>query len=346
MTAYTLPNLQPQSMGQLLDRAIRLYRKNFLTFIGIVAITQIPTLLFGIVNAVFTGQDSVFDPLAAPSADPFGGLSDQLVGLGLLGVFAALLGVVLTQIANATVTRAVLDDYFGREIGIIEAFGRVKNEWVVLLVALILVGFLSIGVAIFWIIIPCLGWFTGLGMLLFLGAVMIPMITPIVVIEQQKAVTAVLRAWDLTRRRFWWVLGFALLLSIFGLLILGGPTLLLTFGVSAAIGTNLNSTAALIVQQVVQSLINIVYLPLPLICFTLLYLDLRIRTEGLDLALQTASLKEDGNVEAAISSAPPPGKWVPTSEEMLKFFGITVAFLGLYFGFIALVIAIVSVATL
>ena len=34
--------LKPLSAGQIFDRGIRLYRNNFLTFIGIIAIMQIP----------------------------------------------------------------------------------------------------------------------------------------------------------------------------------------------------------------------------------------------------------------------------------------------------------------
>ncbi len=37
METQSLPSLRPLRLGELLDQAIRLYRRNFLTFIGIIA---------------------------------------------------------------------------------------------------------------------------------------------------------------------------------------------------------------------------------------------------------------------------------------------------------------------
>ncbi len=47
MTATSLPGLHLMSLGELLDRAFRLYRKNFFTFIGIVAFLHRPRSVGG-----------------------------------------------------------------------------------------------------------------------------------------------------------------------------------------------------------------------------------------------------------------------------------------------------------
>lgn len=42
MSATDLSYLRPLSLGQLFDQAIRLYRRNFWKFVGIIAVVQIP----------------------------------------------------------------------------------------------------------------------------------------------------------------------------------------------------------------------------------------------------------------------------------------------------------------
>ena len=46
METQDLPTtLRPLRLGELLDRAIRLYRANFLTFIGIIAVVYVPLMV-------------------------------------------------------------------------------------------------------------------------------------------------------------------------------------------------------------------------------------------------------------------------------------------------------------
>ena len=54
MTVGTASPLKPRGIGELLDQAIRIYRRNFLTFVGIVAIVQIPLTLLGLLSGILT----------------------------------------------------------------------------------------------------------------------------------------------------------------------------------------------------------------------------------------------------------------------------------------------------
>src|SRR5512143_2508450 len=45
MESQSLPVLRPLRLGELLDQAIRLYRHNFVTFIGIVALVYVPLMV-------------------------------------------------------------------------------------------------------------------------------------------------------------------------------------------------------------------------------------------------------------------------------------------------------------
>ena len=42
--------LRPLRLGELLDQAIRLYRRNFITFVGIVAMVYVPLMILQIAS--------------------------------------------------------------------------------------------------------------------------------------------------------------------------------------------------------------------------------------------------------------------------------------------------------
>lgn len=331
--AASLSPLQPLGMGQLIDRAVRLYRQNFLTFIGIVAVTQIPNAILSIIFSFF-----VSDPTA--SLTRIESVLDPTSGAGIVGIVLGSLGVVLvtlifTQIATAAMTRAVADNYLGHEIGIVDAYRRIGRSWLSLIWALIIGIGLSI-LLMLWMMIPCIGWFTGAGMLGFFGLVIVPLIAPIIVLEQKYGLNSFSRAWDLARRRFWWLLGFTLLLAIFAQIIVTGPTFLVSFLSIGAAGAGISQTTALIIQQAVTLIASVIYLPLQLTCITLLYFDVRVRTEGFDLAVLAAGGVETKEVVELTAQAPEAsGSLLPNSTELGYFAIMTIAVIALYFALFA-----------
>ena len=335
MISNPVPELRPLSFGQLLDRSLRLYRNNFLIFIGIVAVTQIPTLLVGLLAIFITGS----------SGDAFTLLenSNQFLGFVILAFLISLLGWIITQIASAILSRAAAEKYLGQEISMMEAYGRVKNDWVTLIVALIVSALLSILILV-WTLIPCVGWLTGFGMLWFYSTVVVPLLIPIVVFEKRGGSDAVFRAWDLSRRKFWWVLGFTFLLTVFGTLISAGPIALIEFAFITALDAGANEQLLLIIQQLTTTLIGTLYLPIPLICFTLLYIDLRVKTEGLDLMLMEVNDPESNvGVDHILRISKVSQNWRPTGEEMGYFLGMTLAFLLIYFVLIGIFAGLANV---
>ncbi len=321
------PNIaefRPLTIGQIIDQAITIYRRNFLVFIGIVAVIQIPlSLIQFVVNAL---PSSLM--LGAPSDD-----SSQMYGaLGLVcfGTIATVLGtlVLMEGFGYGALARAVVDYRLGRRSSILEAYRNISPQ-ATRLVATTLLGSIMLSVVIVWILVPCIGWFTGMGMLVFVGAVILPLLAPIVVLEGKSGLGAMRRAWDLSRRRFWWVLGFAFVLTLLGQMIVLGPTLLLSYG--------LLSTSWLASDLVAQNLLNnaiqifasaiggILYTPISVAAYTLMYLDLRVRTEGLDLAVQVAPA--EGELSAADLAVTVPLETsgnLLTVNEILYFLGITI----------------------
>jgi len=253
------PAFQPLTLGELLDRAIRLYRRHFATFVGIIAVMQIPLSLVGLIVSLLT-FGGLADRLSAPARpvdnDPFSVLGPEyFVGLAGSLVLSFVWLVLIGGVATAATTRAIADSYLGQPVGILEAYRRISRAWPTLVVALVVAAILYLGLVI-WFIVPCVGWATGLGLLIFFAAVVMPLIAPIVVLEKRPALESIRRAWDLGRRRFWWVLGFVVVLFLFGQLIVSGPIALLSFVFQFLMQDALRSgdTGALfILQTVTQS---------------------------------------------------------------------------------------------
>jgi hypothetical protein len=329
-------------MPQLLDRAIRLYRNNFLLFIGIVALAQIPATAVNMIGLWLAPAPETigFDPAATITdvwlqiAESSGFGDNPLVWIGRL------VTLLLVQLATAAMTKAVAENYLGHKIGLLDSYRKIGRSGITLLLATFLGLFFIIALAIWWIIVPCLGWLTGLGMIFFFGLVVLPLVAPIVVLERRTAGEAIQRAWDLGRRRIWWLIGFMLLLGLFGQLVVTGPAFLSVFLIESLVGSGITSTTSSLIQQVIVLLLNLIYLPLQLTCVTLLYFDIRVRTEGFDLAVLALTDKVDA--EAVQKTAPPLDKQLfPSWEEIGYFVLITVAILVLY---IALILGILVVA--
>ena len=98
MTAVA--NLKPLSIGQLLDRAIRLYRNNFLLFVGIVTLSQIPASAFAVLLVLVTTNPAFIEAF-----------SGQIYAImaGLVGFVAGIVSALITQIGTAALTRAIGD---------------------------------------------------------------------------------------------------------------------------------------------------------------------------------------------------------------------------------------------
>lgn len=329
MTALS-DNLQPLSMTQLLDRAIRLYRSNFLIFVGIVALAQIPATAVNMIGLWLAPAPETINLNPTSVTEMWLQIfeSSGFVNNGWLWL-GRIVTLLLVQLATAAMTKAVAENYLGHKIGLFEAYQKIGRSGVTLLIATFLAIFLMIALAIWWIVVPCIGWLSGLGMIFFLSLVILPLVAPIVVLEHRSAGAALQRAWDLGRRRFWWLIGFMLLLGLFGQIVVTGPALLSVFAVESAVGSGINATTSSLIQQVIMLLLRLIYLPLQLTCVTLLYFDIRVRTEGFDLAVLALSDRVDS--ETVQATAPPLEKNVlPRWEEVGYFSLITIAFVVVY----------------
>ena len=147
------------------------------------------------------------------------------------------------------------------------------------------------------------------------------------------------------------------LIFLFNLIVISGPNLLITAVFQGLIlgsvrtGSNaaLLATAEVVVQSLLTLVFSLLYVPLQLISFTLLYIDLRVRTEGLDLAMlaQAAAAVTPDAVLTQQAPAAESGGLI-TGRELGNFFALSLGFFAIYavlVGGIAVLIAALALGT-
>lgn len=303
------PLLHPLSAGQMLDRSFRLYRQNFLHFVAIIAPIQIVSSLLLLVQTVNN---------AAVAA----------VGT-LLGTLVTYL---LAFFGMAALITAAFNTYTGTRLTIGEVYRLTQEKFGTLVLGLLAAMVAGIAIFVWWFAGIIVGWLSGLGMIMFFAACIAPLFVIIMLLENKDGFQALRRAWDLTRRRFWPTLGYAFLVYILAQTIVLGPVL-----VAAAVGVitfGEQSDWPIIIQAFASLIVGILYTPFQVIAYMMLYFDLRVRTEGLDIELQAAQQQESASFQQVLALAPQPeqGNWMTGAE-----YGY---FVLLSFGFLALFVAL------
>lgn len=347
-TAEGTFNLRPRTIGELLDQAIRLYRNNFLTFLGIIALMQIPLALIQLAINYFTlwnpggelgpmGDSLYVDPSMLALA---GAMSNFVIAIVQL--------LLVNGIAAAALTRAIGNSFLGEKVGVLDAYRRVSKSLVSVVGAILLLVLLSIPLVV-WTLVPCVGWLTGPGVMMFLWWMVLPLIAPAVVLERRKAWNAIGRAWTLVMKRFWWLLGFNLILWTFSFLVVIGPVLLVSLFFQsqvldsfAASGVGQYSTLEFVVQTLISMVLGLLVFPVQSAGFILAYFDLRTRFEGFDLALLTRQA-EGGETEAGELAAlglHPDQKIHIGANEIGYFIGLSLILFAIYAALMAVMIGI------
>ncbi len=289
--------IRPMTLGEILDKAIRLYRQNFLTFVGIFAIPYIPMVIIQMVFSVLY-TTTLMGPNSLQNTDP-----TMVMGLGIATIISSVVFLIANFIlvsgfATAAITRAVANNYMDKPIGILDSYRGISGSvwkliWTIVLCTLLLF------LVLIWSIVPIVGWFSGPGILFFLGWIVTPLVAPIIILEKRGITQSIRRAWDLGRSRFWWLIGYTLVLSLLGQLIVTGPVFLLSAILRIALssipdmGYEMQTMVDTIVSNLLTMSLGLLYSPLQLTMMTVVYFDLRARSEGLDLALQLSSLNEN-----------------------------------------------------
>jgi len=260
------------SLGDLLDETFALYRRNFTLFAGIVAVISVPETVINTILAASRPATFVVKNGNGTSQLDSNALSQTLV----LGGLQILIGIVLSQVIVAALSRAVSDRYLNRNVTVGQAYASIGGRTLVtLLVALILFIFL-IGVTFFFLIIPAVYFYVRFAFL-----------PQAIVLERTGIRAAFSRSSQLVRCSWWRVFGIllvvTLLVAVLNCVVSAAVIALVTVG-------NASGTAWTVITQALSGIVNIFVQPIQLGATVLLYYDLRIRKEGFDLELAAAGM--------------------------------------------------------
>jgi hypothetical protein len=262
-----VPDLRPLSVGEIIDVAIKIWRRHLATLARIVFVVVAPVeVLSALVAAsVSTSEIETFDAAGNPTVDG-GALAAWGAGMFTAQVLSGL----AFLIASAAVLRAVSVAYLGGAPDWKESLRAATAR----LRSLIWLGFLMfagmVGAALA-LILPAI-WLGVAWSLAF----------PVLIAEGQRGARALGRSFQLVRGRWWPTFGalfLAFLFQFFLGLVLGIPLGLLTFNLEG------DSPVALALTTVVNVLASVITTPFMAAVLVLIYFDLRVRKEGFDLQL-------------------------------------------------------------
>ena len=264
VTTGVLP-LRPLTIPDILDGALRAWKLAPATMALLAAVFVVPVqVVLGILS-----RDAIEDvELGQTFSDAFGGSSD--VETGFLGDFY-LVGVVVHGLTLALVAAAVARLMSGWYVGQrLEVFDLVRGS---LRRALPLAGA--------WFLVHLLE--AAFALMIVVPAI-VPMtwyavVTPVIACEGVGPIRAMRRSFRLCNRRFGGVLGVCLLVAAVDSLLSVALTAL------SAVYLELDLPAGWLVETAVSSAALLVTVPFVASAAALLYIDLRVRTEGLDIEL-------------------------------------------------------------
>jgi hypothetical protein len=212
------------------------------------------------------------------------------------------------SIGALALSYVVSQRYLHQDANIFSVYGRVVRSLLGLAGVMFVLPGLMLAIVI-WGLIPCVGWIGSSGAFIFLTLAVMPLIPVVLAVERQPSLKAILRSWDLARRRFFWLMFFNSMLVIFGWTLAAGPSLVASSLVSTAIDQSMGASMESlygIIWSVSGTLFNMLFLPIQIGAWTVTYYDVRVRSEAFDLALLVADEPEDIN---KLIQLPPANRW-------------------------------------
>jgi hypothetical protein len=259
--------LRPLSVGETLDTAIKLYRSEAVQLWKTIAVVVVPLQLIELIlrrailpSGVFVHDGTLYT--TDPSASTGGILPLLLVGL---------IGVVAQLLATGAVFKLLLDAYLGRKPDWRESFAFARAKigslvWLAIMSAVVVAG------GFLLLIIPGI-W----------AVVSISVAVPVLMMEGSTGLSALKRSSSLVRGRWWATfarLVVALILLVAASLVIGAVAGALSGGLNVS-----NVTLFLAVSAILSVISTILTTPFVSAVATVIYIDLRVRNEALDLEL-------------------------------------------------------------
>ncbi|MCK6212066.1 glycerophosphoryl diester phosphodiesterase membrane domain-containing protein [Georgenia sp. EYE_87] len=300
--------LRPLNVGEILDGGFRAIRANPKVMFGLSLLVMGATAVIEavVLGLLIGGALPLLDPTASPESMAALGAGSVVGGLATaVGVYIA--SIVLTAILIISVSQSVI----GRVATAGEVWANAKGQvwrlvgltlllgvgWVVVVVGLAVVATLLgggavaafgdsapvlVALVIFVLVVAAL-----VGMAFF--AVRLTLAAPALMLERTGVVESLRRSWSLTRGHFWRIFGSLALALIIISVISYALMIPVTVGM-AFIGDEMTAiVVTLVVSTVLQVLLSALTTPFLAAVLALVYIDVRMRKEGLDVELARAA---------------------------------------------------------
>ncbi|TRW44136.1 glycerophosphoryl diester phosphodiesterase membrane domain-containing protein [Georgenia yuyongxinii] len=299
--------LRPLNVGEILDGAFRSIRANPKVMFGLsLLVMGVLAVIEAVVLAIFLDEAMpLLDPTASPEALATVGVGSML-GYLTASLAISFASVVLTGLLIISVSQSVL----GRVISVQELWAQAKSQVWRLIGLTLLLGLISIAVAAVLTLVLALliggaiasgtdgsaGLMVVLALLLMLAAavlavflsVRLGLAAPALMLEKTGVLTSIKRSWSLTSRNFWRIFG-VLALAVIIVAVLSSILMIPVAIITALMPTSAVSGAALLVSTVLSVLISALTTPFLSAVLALVYIDVRMRKEGLDVELARAA---------------------------------------------------------
>lgn len=298
--------LRPLSIGDLFDGTFKTVRSNPGVMFGLSAVLMSITGLLTALAVYFMSPSvSMFAHFSDP--ETLQELDQQVTSLFIVFLVSALIVPFAVSILTGLLSKTTSNAVLGRRTSVSEAWASSKRYVVRLLLftllfylvmavisAIILVVFAALFVAL--ISDPNETQMTVVALLVIPSMVVafsyllvrLVYAPTVIVIEGQGIFASMGRSWKLTKSNFWGTLGRLILLALMGVLISFAANVVFSiFAAFAVFFLPLNALAAL--SAFGSSLISAISIPLQAAFITLMYIDRRMRLEGLaDTLAKTA----------------------------------------------------------
>ncbi len=281
--------LRPLGVGEVLDVAFKIYKRHAVPLFKIVLFVVLPLQLLGAIVFLST----VDDPDAVTGFGEFDSNSDTEAAGAVVGtVVVSVLGGLAVLLATAACMKAVADAYLRRTPDWKESLRAARSRlgsliWLTVLFFLLLIpAFIALVIPGIWLAIA---WTVAY---------------PVLMLEGIRGRKALGRSYRLVKGRWWPSFGVvvisyliaAMLQFIVGALM----AVLLLFGVEdSLLGT-------VVVNAVGNTIAGVIATPFQAAAVALLYFDLRVRKEGLDIELLARDVGIDPPDGPALGHEPPP----------------------------------------
>lgn len=264
---HGLAEPRPLSLGELLDRSVKVYRSSFLTFAKIVLVLVIPLQVLSVLMALATTPAGVSGGFETAIRQP--GV-DFTAGYIVGQIVIAILSAAAYLIIVGACYRAAADAHLGGRPDWRDSLGFAARRAHSLLWVGILYGLL-VAVASLLLLLP--------GIYLYVAWVAS---IPALLLEDKRGFNALRRSFRLVRGSWWST--FARLLVAFVLVAIAGFLIALPFGL-AVLASGGSLAVTLVVNAITTTLSNLIGIPFIGAIVVLIYLDLRAQKEGLDREL-------------------------------------------------------------